>query len=196
MEPKAPAPEDIELVERIERGQKAAEAALFEKYSARVYYLALRQSRSREDAEDIRSETFLRVIQAIRQNHVRSAGALSSFILSTTRNVVYESFRELKADQRVEDAEDLAEPAQDAVFLDLDVRQAIEQTIGRLKPREQELLRLHYYEELPKEEIARRLGIAAERVRLVKSRALKNFRDIYQRLNKATSSKDADTKQA
>jgi DNA-directed RNA polymerase specialized sigma24 family protein len=44
---------------------------------------------------------------------------------------------------------------------------------------------MHFYEELPTEEIARRAAIAPERVRLVKSRALKHFREIHSRLELA-----------
>jgi DNA-directed RNA polymerase specialized sigma24 family protein len=47
------------------------------------------------------------------------------------------------------------------------------------------VLCLHFYEELPTEEIARRAEIAPERVRLVKSRALKHFREVYSRLKLA-----------
>jgi len=38
-----------------------------------------------------------------------------------------------------------------------------------------------FFEELPTEEIARRVDIAPERVRLVKSRALRRFREIHGR---------------
>ncbi len=139
-----PAAADVELVASIQSGHSGAEAALYEKYAARVYYLALRESRLPHDAEDVRAETFLRVFQAIRGNHLRSAASLGAFILG--------------------------------------------------KPRERDLLRLHYYEELPTQEIARRVGIAPERVRLVKSRALKHFREVYKRLGQATALKKLDTK--
>jgi DNA-directed RNA polymerase sigma subunit (sigma70/sigma32) len=48
---------------------------------------------------------------------------------------------------------------------------------------------------LPTEEIARRFGIARERVRLVKSRALQHFREVYKRLDAATGAKKLDTRQ-
>lgn len=53
-----------------------------------------------------------------------------------------------------------------------------------LKPRERDVLRLTYYEELSKDDISARLGIIPERVRLVKSRALRSFRDFYVKLSK------------
>ncbi len=180
-EDKAPPGADADLVQSIQGGHTEAEAALYEKYSARVYYLALRESRCHADAEDVRAETFLRVLRAIRNNHVRSSAALASFILSTARNVLHELFRRRQTEQRAaaDPADEPALPSQEELFLDSGVRRAIQQTILRLRPREQDVLRMHYYEELPKDEIARRTGIAAERIRLVKSRALKRFREAY-----------------
>jgi len=191
-----PAAADVELVASIQSGHSGAETALYEKYAAKVYYLALRESRLPHDAEDVRAETFLRVLQAIRGNHLRSAASLGSFILGTTRNVLHELFlrrRQASNSTHPENAEPPTPPHEE-LFLDSEVQRAIERTIVRLKPRERDLLRLHYYEELPTHEIARRVGIAPERVRLVKSRALKHFREVYKRLDKATAPKNLDTK--
>jgi RNA polymerase sigma-70 factor, ECF subfamily len=181
MEFPASAPTDTELVAEILGGRTDAEAVLYDKYAARVYYIALRKSRSPQDAEDVRAETFLRVLQAIRGNQLRSADALGSFILGTTRNVLRELFlRQRKAGQTTQpDEADLAVPSHEKLFLDSEVQRAIERTIEQLKPRERDLLRMHFYDELPSEEIARRAGIAPERVRLLKSRALKHFREVY-----------------
>lgn len=188
------APADTELVLNIQNGQSDAEAALYERYSQRVYYLALRESRSPQDAEDVRAETFLRVLQAIRGNSLRSAASLASFILGTTRNVLHELFLRRRQAGRTTDPEaaEPATPSHEELFLESEVQQAVEHTIRRLKPRERDLLRLHFYEELPAGEIARRVGIAPERVRLVKSRALKRFREVYGRLRRTTVPKKFD----
>ena len=172
------------MVEAIQRGQTAAEAALYEKYAARVYYLALSELRAPADAEDVRAETFLRVIPAIRAGRLRSPEALASFILGTAANVIRELARkgrraEPVSDQELEQLRRAESPPPDA-----DTRRAIEQVIGRLKPREQAFLRMYYYEERSKEEISERLGIKEDRMRLIKSRALKSFREIYERLMK------------
>lgn len=189
------APADAELVAKIQSGDTDSEAALFERYSARVYYIALRDTRSRQDAEDVRSETFLRVLQAIRGHQVRSPEALSGFILGTTRNVLKELFlrRKRSGTQEPPEAADAAVPSHEQNFLDMEVKSAIAHTIERLRPREKALLRMHFYEELPTPEIARRTGIAPERVRLVKSRALKRFREFYARVARTHAAKKLDT---
>jgi RNA polymerase sigma factor (sigma-70 family) len=183
----AAAPSEARLVTRIREGQTEAEAELYQKYADRVYYLGLRLTRSPADAEDIRAETFLRVLYAIRDNQLRSASSLSAYILGTARNVLHE-FRRSRQGEKIDPSmgSEPSIPPQESIFFDSDVRKPIEKTIARMKPRERELLRMHYYEELPRAEIARRAGIAEERVRLVKSRALKHFREIYSKISGIT----------
>lgn len=159
---------------------------LHETFSARIYYLALRELKLPEAAEDVRNETLIRVMESVRSGKVDSLDALPAFVAGTARNVIRE-FR--RKDARFSELGDLDLPA-DPVPPPPDpaVNQAIEQTLRRLKPRERDFLRLYYYEELSKEEISSRLGIIPDRVRLIKSRALKNFRDFYQRLSGAATS--------
>lgn len=163
----------------------SAEDALYEKYSRRVYYLALNELRSPEDAEDVRTETFLRVIKALRQDQLRSPESLSSFIIGTTVNVIREVVRLKYRTARIADqhSQRARVDSPDDFFLDPLVKRAIEELIERMKPREQLFLRMYYYDELPPREIAQRLGVKEERLRLVKSRALKRFREIYERLS-------------
>ena len=177
-------PTDTELVASIQNGRSEAEAALYQKYSAKVYYLALRESKSSHDAEDVRAETFLRVIQAVRNNQVRSAEALPAFILGVTRNVLRELYARRKQAGEEISTEDvhLASASQEHSFFSREVQLAIEKTIERLKSRERTILHMCFYEELSTEEIATRMSIAPERVRLVKSRALKRFRELHDRI--------------
>lgn len=196
MQDQAPVSSDTQIVANIENGQTQAEAELYGKYQAKVYYLALRESRSTHDAEDVCAETFLRVLQIIRRKELRSTAALPAFILGTTRNVLHELFSRRRQAGKTTDPEDadLSLPSHEKLFLDSEVQQAIKQIIGRLKPRERDMLRMHFYEELPAEEIAKRFGIARERVRLVKSRALQHFREVYKRLDAETGTKKLDTR--
>jgi len=168
----------------VQQGEAESEAALYEKYSARVYYLALRESKSRQDAEDVRAETFLRVLQAIRKQQVHSQDALPAFILGVARNVLRELYarRRQMGDAVPADEAELTTPSHEHNFIDNEVRTAIRKTIERLKPREQRVLQMLFYEELATEQVARAVSIAPERVRLVKSRALKHFREIHYRL--------------
>ena len=177
---------DSHLVSSVEQGDKLAESGLYEKYSDRIYFLALSELHSREDAEDVRAETFVRVLLALRQGKLRKPDSLSSFIVGIALNVIRESRRRKLSTESLTDRElNLAgEASPEDVFLNQEVSRSIEETARHLKPREREFLRMYYYEELPKEEIARVLGIKEERLRLIKSRALKRFRETYQKLKR------------
>ena len=177
---------DSELVAGVRQGDSTAETALYEKYSSRVYFLALSELHSKEDAEDVRAETFLRVLQSLRRDQLRSPDSLGSFIVGTALNVIREQVRRSYKTQSLDERDlDLTgDRSIESAFLDAEAIRAIEEAARGLKPREREFLRMHYYEELPKEEIARALGVKEERLRLIKSRALKSFRESYKKLTK------------
>lgn len=182
MDSGAPASGDSELALAIARGERPAETLLYERFGPRVRYFARRGLRSADLAEDACSETFLRVVAAVRAGRLRSPQSLASFVLQTARHVVYEIGRRRLRDGGVlEDGEMDALPAKEPEVPDEDVLDAVRRTIAALSPRDRGFLRMFYYEELPKGEIARRLGIDDERVRLIKSRALQRFRNEFLR---------------
>jgi RNA polymerase sigma-70 factor, ECF subfamily len=179
---------DRELVSKVEEGDQLAEDALYQKYSDRLYFLALSELHSREDAEDVRTETFTRVLLALREGKLRKPDSLASFTVGIALNVIREFRRQRSATEPLDDHELklVGEASPEKAFLDREVSRAIDEVAKLLKPREREFLRLYYYEELPKQEIASVLGVKQERLRLIKSRALQKFREIYQKLQTQT----------
>jgi RNA polymerase sigma-70 factor (ECF subfamily) len=59
--------DDAKLVALVLAGDQSAFAELVDRYHGEVYYLALRQLRQREDAEDLAQEAFLRAYRALSQ---------------------------------------------------------------------------------------------------------------------------------
>ncbi len=177
---------DSELVQTIQAGNSEAEAILYEKFSARIYFLALSELHSKVDAEDVRAETFLRVIQALRAGKLRSAESLPSFIVGFALNITREHIRQKYKTDSLEDFEyDIAsDDSMERTFLNAESGKALEQAAKQLKPREQQFLRMYYYEELSSDEIANKLGIKVERLRLIKSRTLQSFREVYKKIAK------------
>jgi RNA polymerase sigma factor (sigma-70 family) len=175
---------DTELVTRIGQSDETAEAALYEKYSSRVYFLALSELHSRDDAEDVRAETFLRVIQALRQDKLRKPESLASFIVGIALNIIREHNRAGAKIQPLSEAE-YERPdthSLESAFVDREVKRSLEEAVASLKPRERDFLRLYYFEERSKAEISHTLGIKEDRLRLIKSRALKKFSEVYKKL--------------
>lgn len=178
-------PTDVELVADIWAGRRPAETQLYERFAQRVFYLALRCLKRREDAEDARAETFLRVLQALRGAKLRSPEALPAFVLETVRNVIRERLRRASRSRQI-DPHDSCQAAAlivDPPAFDPYAQRALEHTLREMAPRDRAFLRMYYYEDLTREEISRRLGIKEERLRLIKSRALKRFREEFARLS-------------
>jgi len=173
----------VQLIALIRQGDPAGMQALHDGFSDRIFFLALNELRSKADAEDVRNETLVRVMEAVGADRLQTPAALPGFVLATARNIIRESLRKGQRVESIADQDFRAESHESVV--DHTIKRVMETVIGRLKPRERDFLRLYYYDELPKAEISRQLGIDQERVRLIKSRALKSFREIYQRLTKA-----------
>lgn len=170
------------LAHAIARGDSSAEAQLFQRFASRVRYLARRELRSPELAEDVCSETFLRVVTAIRAGRLQSPDALAGYVLQTTRHVIYETLRRAKhAGDPLDEEKAAALPAPEPETPDADVIAAVRETIAELSPRDRSFLRMCYVEDMDKADIARALAIDTERVRLIKSRALQRFKTAYLR---------------
>ena len=176
---------DSELANGVATGDDHAEALLYEKYSQRVLYLALSERCSRADAEDVRSETFLRVIRALRAGKLRKPESLSSFIVGIALNIIREHHRQRGNDPLTESQHEIPDSqSPENAIIDREEARVIIATAAQLNERDRNFLRMYYYEELPKPEIARALGIKEERLRLIKSRALKRFAEIYSKLKR------------
>lgn len=72
-------PEDRDLVERMQAGDREAFGELYERYARRVYAFALRRLRDTDEAEDVCQDVFVEVARSIRSFEGRSA--LSTWIL-------------------------------------------------------------------------------------------------------------------
>ena len=175
---------DSQLANSIAQGNRTAEGALYEKYSNRILYLALSERCSRDEAEDVRAETFLRVIQSLRDGKLQKPDSLASFIVGIALNVMREHRRQRSGTDALTERQNEIDGGQspEETIVDKEEARLIIACAAQLKSRDRDFLRMYFYEELPKAEIARALGIKEERLRLIKSRALKRFQQIYARL--------------
>src|SRR5262245_9841429 len=76
------------LVRRIAAGDRAAEAALVERYSRGLLYLLRRVGASPEQAEDFHQETFRIVLERLRRRGLDEPAGLAGFLHGTARNLV------------------------------------------------------------------------------------------------------------
>jgi len=94
-------PRDHELLERLQRGDEQAMAELADTYSSKIYQLAFRYLRNKEDAEEVTQDVLFKVYRKV--GAFRGDAALSSWIYRITFNAAMSRLRTAKYQRSQED---------------------------------------------------------------------------------------------
>ncbi len=127
---------DRRLITRLQAGDQAAVHELAERYGSRIYQLALRQMKNREDAEEVAQDVLMKVYRKI--GAFRGDSALSSWIYRITFNTAMSKLRGNRAARAADKERDRVRAAQSAQDDDL---QPAEQPIDWSHMPDEELLR-------------------------------------------------------
>src|SRR5258708_3853253 len=174
---------DRAYVERLREGDPLTEHH-FVSYFEQLLGIKLRARRlASETVEELRQETFSRVISALRkQNGIRQPERLGAFVNSICNNVLLEFYR---ARSRSQPLEDFHLQKTDKV-LDLEgsllTRESdgyIRQVLGELPEKDKLLLRAIFLEENDKDEVCRTFGVDRDYLRVLLHRAKDKFRVRY-----------------
>jgi RNA polymerase sigma-70 factor (ECF subfamily) len=175
--PAAAGSEERALVERARRGEEEAFRMLVDLHRDRAYGLALRITRSRDDAEDVAQEAFVRAWLALpRFRGESSFGTWLHRIVArraVDRAVTLQARRRREAEPEAGDA--VPAPAPGA-SRDVLLCARLERLIARLSPAQRAAVSLFYLEDRPVEEIARTLEMPENTVKTHLSRARATLR--------------------
>ena len=151
-------PTDPELLRRTADRDRAAFAAFYDRYAARVFGLALHVLRNRTDAEDVLQETFLQVWhQAGRFDPAR--GSAEAWVLLLARSRAIDRLRKRPAapDAPTPEPTDTPDPGRDLERGEEAGR--VRSAVNGLPAEQRELIRLAFFDGLTHTQIARRLGL-------------------------------------
>jgi len=161
--------EDLELVRRVVKGDQEAFRALFDKHRGRVYSIAYRFTRNREDALEIVQEVFIKVHRAIDTFDARSS--FSTWICRITTNASIDWTRRRKGEHYEFREEILGPDQEDAspivprtenphdAAMRSELREKIRSAVDRLSEKHGSIFLLHVVEGLSYQEIADLQGI-------------------------------------
>jgi RNA polymerase sigma-70 factor, ECF subfamily len=163
-----------DLVERAQRGQRDALEELYLLHFDRIYsYLHLSVG-NRHDAEDLTTQTFLRMLEAIGRFRWREV-PFSAWLFRIAHNLAMDHFR---ATRRVQSEEHVPEPpgseessAEDQAFDSLG-RAGMLELIERLSPEQRQVLTLKFLYGFANGEVAAILGKTEGAVKSLQHRAL------------------------
>ncbi|HEY7635351.1 MAG TPA: sigma-70 family RNA polymerase sigma factor [Gemmatimonadales bacterium] len=149
----------------------------------RVRLFALRRTGDRVAAEDVAQETLRRVVEALRGGRVANLIALPSFVFQTALHVCQHHSRSagregralLRLHRTTGDPPSAGDPLHG--LIGDEQRAEVRRAMGEMDERDQQLLRMLYYEQLDTAEAARRLGITVGALRVRKHRVLERLRE-------------------
>ena len=175
---------DAVYLERLSAGDPSVERH-FNSYFGELILIKLRARRfDRHQIEDIRQETFVRVLEALRRDGIHKPERIGAFVIGVCNHVVLEFVRSEArlAHQEQEVPEPLDGRADAEQELVTREEQAFVRSIlSEMTSKDRQLLTEVFLEERTNEEVSRRFGVAPGYLRVLLYRARKKFREATRR---------------
>jgi len=169
-----------ELVSRALGWDHSAFTALVRKWEKSTYSLAYRITGDHAEAEEVRQEVFLRLLEkpGTVKNPERFAGWIRRTTINTAINIVRRRGRFRRVAARLYTNTDTETDGSDQDLIRKEESRRLAQALGRLEPAERTLLTLRFDEELSFNEIATVTKRPASTVKSQFYKAVKNLRRI------------------
>lgn len=166
---------DNELVRQFKSGDARAFDAIVERFQDRVYRLACVWLYDPQNAADATQEVFVRGYSGLRRFHFRSEPF--TWLYRTTRNVCSE-FNRVRHGEPLEHEPVDAGAAPDRQVSDYERARRVRQLVARLPARQQEVVMLRIFEDLPVSETARLMGCREGTVKALLYKATNNLKRV------------------
>lgn len=165
---------DSELLRRFRRGDEQAFTAIVRRFQHRICRLCAVWLSDPQLVEDAAQEVFLRSYQGLRRFRFRSAPF--TWLYRTTRNVCHEFNRIRRDDALPELADDGPGPAGE--LQRYEAARRLRTVLAELPPRQQEVVLLRVFEDLPVRETARAMGCREGTVKALLHQATQSLRGL------------------
>jgi RNA polymerase sigma-70 factor (ECF subfamily) len=179
-------PTDIEIIGAVLNGNQQAYAQIVERYQNYVYTLVLRYVKSREDAEEVAQDIFIKAYKALAD--FKGASKFSTWLYTITTTTCISFLRKKKLETHSLDNEKVMEAAEnrDSGMNANQIEQKskvtmVNNAISLLSPDDAEIITLFYKGEQTLEEIAQVLGIEANAVKVRLHRARTRLKEKMQK---------------
>ena len=170
-------PSAAEIRKLVERGQQGERSALEELYLIhfdRIYSYLHMTVGNRHDAEDLTTQTFMRMLESIGKFRFQSA-PFSAWLFRIAHNLSMDHFRANKRwqpEEEVPEPEPPEESAAEEEALESIGRRSMLELIENLSPEQQQVLTLKFVFNFPNAEVATILGKTDGAIKSLQHRAL------------------------
>lgn len=176
---------DKAYVERLRNGDPATEHHFFV-YFEKLLHIKLRsRTISSDRIEDLKQETFIRVIAAVRKEGVvRQPERFGAFVNSICNNVLLEYYRTLGKNQQIDETlQEIPDKVLDleGMMVSRQFSERVQKIVSALPVRDRDLLRAVFWEERDKDAVCRDIGVDRDYLRVLLHRAKDKFKTVYEK---------------
>jgi len=176
-----------ELLSRVASGDKEAFGQLYDFYAPKIFRFIRLKVRSQTLAEDLSSESFLRIWEYIQEQEREIEESFRGLLYRTARNLIVDYYKR-KSSQEILIDDDFKEFLE-GQFIGDDLRimedtEEIHQALIKIKEEYQDVIVWYYIDELSVPEIARIMDKTPGAIRVLIHRALKSLKDHLEDLDK------------
>jgi RNA polymerase sigma-70 factor, ECF subfamily len=162
------------LVERAQSGERDALEELYLLHFDRIYSYLHVSVGNRHDAEDLTTQTFLKMLESIKRFRWQSA-PFSAWLFRIAHNLAMDHFRASRRwqpEEEVPEPHGEEEPSAEAAALQSLGRQSMLEMIENLSQEQQQVLTLKFVFNFPNAEVATILGKTEGAIKSLQHRAL------------------------
>lgn len=153
---------ELQLIKAFKKGDAEAFKSLFERYHGRLYSFLFRLLKTKEDAEEVVQETFLKIWEN-RENYWEEypfESLLFRIARNTSLNYVRKKVNRKVFEDHLNFFTEGSESPADQYILFQETQSIIETILNGLPPKQKEVFLLKKVEGLSRQEIAEKLGIS------------------------------------
>jgi RNA polymerase sigma-70 factor, ECF subfamily len=173
---------DAQYVSRLTEGDASVEHHFTVYFGEFLLIKLRRRGWTTEEIEDIRQETFLRVLQVLRQKRgLEHPERLGAFVNSVCNNIILEFYKararnpafDTEGDEPIDHTIDM-----DGSLLAEEKQKMVRVVLGELPEADRKLLRMIFFEEADRDEVCRSMNVDRGYLRVLLHRALIRFKTL------------------
>lgn len=172
--------DELALITLFKQDDLVASRTIFERYYRPLCYFAERLTNSRQEAQDIVSDVFIKLMK--KRADFNTMAELRAFLYTATRNACTDLHRQKKRHQASHEEISYLEaqhyPAFELELINVEVMEALYLAIERLPAKCGQVFKLLYFEGLTTDEVATQMNISTKTVLNQKGKAIHQLRKV------------------
>lgn len=166
---KAKAKTDYELVSEFINGNQNSIEVLIKRHKSKVYTYILLIVKNEQLAEDIFQDTFIKVIQSLKQGKYRDNGRFLSWVIRIAHNLIIDHFRKEKQlntlsnddyETDIFNSKKMSDKNIEDNLIDTQIQSDVRRLINELPEDQKEVILLRHYGGLSFKEIAEQTNVS------------------------------------